>query len=176
MARVLHFLTTPIGLVATILVPLLLVGLLILLDVIRNAYLAKLELDVVEEKRKITDESCVKQNVGYRISNKTKYKVLAQAEDDEKLLYLSLLWKDGTAPNALKKYCLQKQIYLHPVKQLLLLNRECEQMYKNGVDMEEIASHYSINKAKIEEKEKATNKRIRLMRKHYRQIVKKSKI
>lgn len=176
MSSVLYFLTSSAGLATTVLTPLFLMTLLIVSDFTKNAYLAKLELDVVEEKRKITDDICVKHNIGFRMSKNTKYKVLAQAEDDEKTLYLSLLWKDGTAPNALKKYCLKKQIMLYPVKQLLLLNRECEQMYKDGVKMEKIATHYAENKSKIEERQRATNKRLKLIHKKYKQSIKENKI
>ena len=174
MSDVLYFLTSQIGLVTTILIPLFLMTILIFGDFIKNAYLAKLELDIVEEKRKLTDEICIKNNIGYRMNKKTKYKVLAQAEDDEKTLYLSLLWKDGSAPNALKKYYLKKRIQLYPVKQLLLLNRECEQMYKDGVNIKKIATYYTQNKAKIEEKQLTTNKRLKLILKKYKQGIKEN--
>ena len=64
---------------------------------LKNIQIAKLELDCVEEKRKITDDICVKNKVGYQMSNKTKYKILAQATDENRNEYIKLLWKDGTA-------------------------------------------------------------------------------
>ena len=53
MLNVLYFLTSKVGLITTVLLPLFLLALLIIYDVIMNAYLAKLELDVVEEKRSV---------------------------------------------------------------------------------------------------------------------------
>lgn len=175
MSNVLYFLTSKMGLITTVLTPLFLIVFMMTLDGVKNAFLAKLELDVVEEKRKITDDICVKYNIGFRMNKRTKYKVLAQAEDDEKSAYLSLLWRDGSAPDAIKKYCMKKHIRLYSVKQLLLLNRECEQMYKDGVKMKKIAAYYTENKAKIEERQLATNKRLKLIHKQYRQNIKENK-
>ena len=81
-----------------ILIPLLIMGVLIMLEFLRDIQILKLQLDVIEEKRKITDPICVKNEVGYHMDLKSKYKVLAQADDKDKNEYIALLWKDGTVP------------------------------------------------------------------------------
>lgn len=161
MMGILDFITSKVGLFVTILIPLLLIASLIIVDLCKNLSLAKLEWDCVEEKRKITDEICVKNNIGYRMSNSTKYKILAQAEDDETALYISLLWRDGSAPNSIKKYYTRKRIILRRNKQLLLLNRQCEEMIKNGEDKIKVATYYDGQKREIEEREAEARKRFK---------------
>ena len=62
-----------------LLVPIVILAFFVIMQCLRDVQYAKLEYDVVEEKRKITDEICVKNNIGYRMNTQTKYKVLVQA-------------------------------------------------------------------------------------------------
>ncbi len=148
-----------------ILIPFAIFTILLVFGFAKDLQKAKLELDVVEEKRKLTDEICVKNQIGYSMDTKTKYKVLAQAKDEEKAEYLSLLWKDGSAPNSVRKYILRKQIYLSGMKKLLQLNRECEQMFKDKEDPNKIAKHYIDEKKKILSEQEKKEQRIRHLRK-----------
>lgn len=168
MGTILTFLSSKGGLITTIITPLMLVTILIVLEVVKNLALAKLELDCVEEKRKITDEICVKNNVGYNMSKKTKYKILAQAKPQDKLTYISLLWKDGSAPNSIKKYALRKEITLRPMRKLLELNRECEKKFKAGRKPENIAKYYLAEKAKIEAEQQQVKNRLKMISKNYK--------
>ena len=86
------------------------------------------------------------------MSNKTKYKILAQATDENREEYMKLLWKDGLAPKSIKKYYLRKKVLLNTNRDLLKLNRECEDMFKAGEKPTKIAKHYLLEKQKIEEK------------------------
>jgi hypothetical protein len=97
------------------------------------------------------------------MDNKTKYKVLAQAEEDEKLQYISLLWPKSLNSNAIKKYVIRKKYLLEPNKKLLLLNRECEKMYQDGKQIKEIAVYYAKQKEMIEKKQKEVEKRMKHM-------------
>lgn len=150
MANLLSFLTSTRGVLYIVLLPLLLLAIIIIIDIMKNIRVVFLELDVVEEKRKLTDEICVKNNVGYQMDKKTKYKVLAQADDDEKMEYLALLWPNGTAPNSIKKHYLRKSIVLRPMKKLLDVNRQCEKMLKDGVEPKKVAEYYLVEKTNIE--------------------------
>jgi hypothetical protein len=132
---------------------------------IKHIQIAKLELDCVEEKRKITDPICVKNKVGYQMSRKTKYKILAQATDKNREEYIKLLWKDGHLPNSVKKYYLRKRILLKPMEDKLKLNRECEKKFKRGVKPTTIAKYYLAEKAKIEKREAEIRKRIKNIKK-----------
>ena len=145
------------------------VGLLLLVLVfsfLRNVQIAKLELDCVEEKRKITDEICVRNNVGFQMSNKTKYKILAQATEKNRQEYINLLWKNGKAPNSVKKYYQRKQLLLNTNKDLLELNRTCEDMFKQGENHKKIAQHYLSEKQKIESRNEAIRKRLKTIDRH----------
>ena len=165
----LSFLTSRFGLIIVILAPMVLVGLLIFLDTLKNIGLMKLELDCIEEKRKITDPICVKNNIGFNMSKKNKYKILAQAKAKDKLTYISLLWRDGKAPNAIKKYVMRKDLLLRPNRKLLELNRKCEKMFKQGKKSETIARFYLIEKAKIEQEQQALRNRLKLISKYHKQ-------
>lgn len=147
-------LTKTIYLLCFILVPILLLIFIMSFDLIRVLALSKLELDVVEEKRKLTDEICVKNNVGFNMDTKTKFKVLAQAEPDEQLDYLALLWRGGSAPKNIRKYLIRKNLLISYNYELLSLNRECEKQYREGVSIKNIAKFYDSQKLQIEEKHK----------------------
>lgn len=149
------------------------VGLLIFLIVkesVRDVQLAKLELDCVEEKRKITDEICVRNGIGFRMNKETKYKILVQAPEKDRLNYISLLWKDNTVPREVKKYVLRKQALLKPTQRLLEVNRQCQQMFREGVDSQKIAKYYAEEKEKVEAEEVAIRQRVRELRKVYEAI------
>lgn len=160
LVSVLKVTSKPYG-ILLILVPAAVMGFSIMLYFLHNIQLAKLELDCVEEKRKITDPICVKNGVGYQMGNKAKYKILAQATDANREEYIKLLWKDGNMPNSVQKYYLRKKLLLAPNKDLLKLNRTCEQMFKRGEDPTKIANHYLTEKQKIEERNVAIKKRLK---------------
>lgn len=149
------------------------VGLLVFLIIresVRDVQMAKLELDCVEEKRKITDDICVKNGIGYRMSKKTKYKILVQADEKDRLNYISLMWRDNTVPREVKKYVLRKQALMKPTQRLLEVNRQCQQMFREGVDPQKIAKYYAEEKAKVEAEETAIRQRVRELRKTYEAI------
>lgn len=135
-----------------IVIPLIIVAAGLLIKSFKRVQITKLELDCVEEKRKITDEICIKNNVGFNMDNQTKYKILAQAPPDLKPQYISLLWKDGSAPNSIRKYVIRKKFILKPMEEMLVLNRECEKMFNDGVKLESISKHYIKRKKEIENK------------------------
>ena len=127
----------------------------------RSIQIAKLELDCVEEKRKITDPICVKNKVGFQMNKKTKLKILAQASEENKDEYIKLLWKNGRVPDNIKKYYYRKKLTLNLNKDLLNLNRECEKMFKEGVKPNKIAKHYINKKRKIEARSESIRKRLK---------------
>ena len=133
-----------------LLIPVIFLGIIIVSENLKEVERAKLELDCVEEKRKITDPICVRNNVGYGMDNKTKYKILAQSTPKNRNEYISLLWKDGSAPASIRKYYSKKTVLLAYNREMLKLNRECEQMFKDGVSATKIAKYYSEKKAALE--------------------------
>ena len=156
--EILNFSTSNVGLVTIVLLPLLLLAVLIAMDTIKTIKIAFLELDVVEEKRKLTDEICVKNHVGYGMDKKSKYKVLAQAKPDEKLHYISLLWEGQTVPASIKKYALRKSIMFRPTEKLLEVNRQCDKMFAEGIDPKTIAKFYIEQKNEIKKEQERYKK------------------
>lgn len=148
MAVVLKWLSSIWGIVL-ILVPIIAMGAIIFLESLRDVQKAKLECDVVEEKRKLTDPICVKYEIGFGMDKKTKYKVLAQADDDMKNEYVELLWKRGTAPKNIVKYAKRKELVLRGNRKLLQLNRECEKMFADGESPIKISKYYIKQKESI---------------------------
>ena len=140
--------------------------LMLILSFLKNVQIAKLELDCVEEKRKITDEICVKNNVGYQMSTKTKFKILAQATDENKEEYISLLWKKGRVPRSVSRYYQRKKLLLNTNQDLLKLNRECEIMFKEGVKPTKIAKYYLTEKEKIAKRVESIQKRLKSIDKY----------
>lgn len=134
-----------------LLIPVALLAVIIVLESLRDIEKAKLELDCVEEKRKITDPLCVKNNIGFGMDTKTKYKILAQSTPQNRNEYISLLWKEGTAPANIRKYYSRKNILLTYDREMLKLNRECEQMFKDGVNSTKVAKYYHEKKATLEQ-------------------------
>ena len=167
LAYILTSLTSNFNFILLILIPFLIFTILLVISLLKDIQRAKLELDVVEEKRKLTDEICVKYGIGYSMDTKTKYKVLAQASDEDKKLYLSLLWKDGSAPNSIKKYIIRKQLYLSGMEELLNLNRTCETMFKNGEKPSNIAKFYIEKKKEILKEQKQKEKELKQIKRNY---------
>lgn len=164
MASVIGTMTSSMGTVILLTIPLVIIALFIVGLCVKDVQIAMLESDVVEEKRKLTDEICVKNKVGYQMSNKVKYKVLAQATEDEKLKYIELLWKDGNTPNAMKKYYLRKQLLIKPMEEMNKLNRQCEKMFENGENPRAIAKFYEDEKKRINDKYEEKRKQIKTIR------------
>lgn len=164
---VIGFLSDPMMLVISIMAPFMLIAFFIVMACFREVQYAFLELDVVEEKRKLTDEICIECEIGFKMDEETKYKVLAQADENEKQEYIKLLWKDGEDKNSIKKYYLRKRLKLRPIEELCKLNRTCEEMMKNGASDYNIAKYYRQEKAKILKKEEDTKKRLKNLRKKY---------
>ncbi len=133
-----------------LIIPIVLLGVMVSLDSFRNVQLARLELECIEEKRKITDPICVKNNVGLNMDKKSKYKVLATADDSEKMAYVNVLWEEDKIPNSVRKYIMRRNHILHPLEKLRDINRECEKMYKEGKDLVSIGKYYEKERSKIE--------------------------
>lgn len=144
-----------------LLLPMILCGVLILVEGFKDINKYKLELDCIEEKRKITDLICVKNDIGYNMSSKNKLKILAQAPDDRRDEYISLLWRSHTVPKGVRKYVTRRNILLRYNKQLLTLNRECEQMLKKGKDPSQIATYYTTTKQQILDAQRSLAKTLR---------------
>lgn len=157
----------PYLLITITLAPLFLLAAMISWGLVRDIVLAWIELDVVEEKRKLTDLICVRNNIGMNMDTKTKYKVLAQAQPEEKIQYISLLWRSGSVPENVRKYYLRKQYQVRFNQQLLELNRQCEQMLKDKVPMDKIAAYYTEGKQVIEANRENHAKRVKRLRKIY---------
>lgn len=147
-------------LLLAILTSFIMLAVAVLIDCLKIAQIVKLELDCVEEKRKITDPICVKNQIGYRMSKKDKFKVLATATDEEKEEYVKLLWKPGKVPTAIKKYFIRKRLLLAPLEKLRDINRECERMYADGESMNKIATFYQKERAKVEREANLRYKRL----------------
>ncbi len=144
-------------------IPVVILMAVLVFSFMKNVQIAKLELDCVEEKRKITDEICVKNNVGFQMAQKTKLKILAQATDENREEYINLLWKKGRVPNWVKKYYMRKKLLLNTNQDLLALNRECENMFNKGVQPRKIAKHYLLEKRKIELRNEDIRKRLKII-------------
>lgn len=158
---VLSFITSPTGLACLITLPVIVLMSALIYIALKNFQYIMLENDVVEEKRKLTDEICVKNGIGYRMDKKTKLKVLTLAPIDKKQEYITLLWKENERPENIRKYYLRKGLMLRPMEKLRDVNRQCEQMFKDNVEPYEIAQFYKAERKKIEAEQKRCKKMLK---------------
>lgn len=152
MSMVINTMTSSVGTIIVLMIPLVIIAVFIVGLCMKDVHTSMLENEIVEEKRKLTDDICVRNKVGYQMSNKTKYKVLATAAPEEKLTYIGLLWKDGKEPNALKKYYLRKRMLIKPLEEKNALHRECEKLFEEGENPKNIAKYYQTESERIEKK------------------------
>lgn len=163
-AKLLSSASTSWAFLLALVVPVLILAYMIIRASFKDVQLAKLELDCVEEKRKITDPICVKNKVGLNLSRKDKFKVLATAPEEEKMEYVNLLWPAGKVPNSIRKYYLKRGAMLGPIQKLRDINRECEIMYRNGESLQKISTYYDRERGKIEKELQLRYKRILQMK------------
>ena len=138
-----------------IIIPVAILLCIVIIECFKNVQRSKLELDCIEEKRKITDDICVKNNIGLGMDTKAKFKILAQANDRNRAEYIKLLWKDGKVPNDERYSEFKKEALLTYNKNMLELNRYCENMFKKGELMCDIAKFYSDQKTKYKKAKNA---------------------
>ncbi len=159
------------GLIIIMLIPIAVIAGMCVQSDIYKKQLKTLELDVIEQKRKLTDKICVINKIGFRMDEPTKLKVLSQAQKSEMNTYISLLWRDGKKPQKAIEYAHKNKLKLYPTRKLCALNNECETRYQNGEDIDEISKHYLDTKTQIYEQKK----NIKQKRKLAKSIVKSSK-
>ncbi len=150
LAGVLGSTSSTIWLLLLLMIPIILLALSIIFETLKELQIIKLQKDCVEMKRKITDPICVKNKVGILMDKKSKYKVLAQADDEEKIEYANLLWGEGKVPNCVKEYFFRRNVLLAPLQKLKGINLECEQMVQSNVPMEQIVDYYLNERTKID--------------------------
>lgn len=168
MKNILSILGTNRQVIACILVPFVIVATVLVYNLLKDIQIAKLQKDIVEEKRKLTDPICVKNKVGFEMDKRTKYKVLATAPIDRIEEYIALLWKDGKAPNSVKKYYLKKRLLLRPLQELRDVNRECEEMRKKNVSDLKIAKYYTTRKQQIFEKQRIREQKLKAIKDNFK--------
>lgn len=151
---------------AVVLVPLMFLAILLIFECGNDVRLAVIECDVVDGKRKLTDEVCVKNGIGYNLSKKDKLKVLSHTPPDEINETIALMWRDGSAPTAIKKYYLRKCLALRPMIEKNNLMEKCKQMKYQGLTDTQIAKFYLSESKKIAKQEQRTHNLLKKLRKH----------
>ena len=146
--------------VIVLLIPFIWLMFLIVIEYLKNLQVLKLVYDCVEEKRKITDPICVANHVGYSMDNKNKYKILAQASPENYNQYISLLWRKGEMPENVRKFYLRKKILLEYNRKMLLLNRECEAMFKENKKEKDIVNYYIKTKEALQNEQRQLRRQL----------------
>lgn len=164
MSVVISTMTSSVGTIVVLMIPLVIIAFFVVGLCLKDVYISMLENEIVEEKRKLTDDICVKNGIGFQMSNKTKYKVLATAGADEKLTYIGLLWKDGKEPEAIKKYYIRKRMLIQPLEEKNALNRECEKLFEAGENPREIAKYYEQGCERIDKKYQTVKSKLKSIR------------
>ena len=163
-AKLLNNASRSLWFLLVLIIPVASLAFLIMRSSIKDVQLAKLELDCIEEKRRITDPICVKNKIGRNMSKRDKFKVLATAPDESKMEYVNLLWEPDKVPSWIHKYYLKQGALLRPIQKLRDINRECEKMYRDGMSLAKVGAYYDKERAKIETQVKLRYKRISKMK------------
>lgn len=164
MSLVVDSMTSSVGIIIALMIPLVIIAMFVVGLCLKDVYVSMLENEIVEEKRKLTDDICVRNKIGFQMAKETKYKVLATASQEEKMKYIGLMWKDGSTPEAIKKYYMRKRMLIQPLEEKNLLNRECERLFEEGENPKAIAKYYEDECARIEAKYQNVKSRIRSIR------------
>ncbi len=152
--------SSSISIFLLVLIPVILIAGSIVKECSRDFNIAKIENDIVRGKRKLTDKICIENNIGPNLSKKEKLKVLAQATEKEKLVYLNLLWPKEK-PEHIQKYYLRRSAKTKEYRDKFLLHKRCEKKFAMGEDMNSIASYYLKEKNKIEKNQVKVNKKLK---------------
>ncbi len=149
-------------------VPIALIIFSLVKDYSKDLKIAIIENEIVRGKRKLNDPFCVEHKIGSNLSEKEKYKVLAQASEDEKIEYINLLWL-GKKPTNIQKHYLRRRMKLREYEEKLKLHNTCEEMLANTQDIKKITTYYLKEKAKIEKKQVEINRRLKVLAKKHTQ-------
>ena len=160
-----NFINNPIGLFLCIIIPLSYLIYTIITELLYHCAIKRLQIQVVNGDRLLTDIICVRNRIGYSLQHKKKLEVLAMAPQELKTMYLSLLWEDGSVPPVIRKHYLKKNILLGIYAEYNELDRTVMLMYKDNVNKESIAEYYIEKKNQIKQKEN-----------RYKKILKKIKL
>lgn len=132
-----------------LMIPIILLAVMLIYESMVDVQVAKLEMDCIEEKRKITDPICVKNKIGLHLDQKDKFKILAQAPVGEETRYANLLWGEENVPNIVKQYFVKQRTLLLPLEKLRDINRECEKMLREGAPIQKIGQFYYTAKSQL---------------------------
>ena len=150
-----------------ILVPILIICVVLMINIMLAMYTAILEQDVLDKKIKLDDPACVKRNVGYTMDEKFKYQVLAFSSPEERLDYISLLWKKAERPYEIQKHYMYQKLIYNKYEKLEILKEECNQMVRDGKDKKFIQNHYKKRKKVIDEEIEQLSEKLKHMKEEY---------
>ncbi len=143
-------------------------------NIMQNLHRAVLEFDILSKRRKLDDSVCVRNNVGYGMSNKTKYKVLAMATPEQRLYYIPLLWKNADTPDNIRKYHLRKKLYFNKYEKIDEIKKKCNEMVRQGHDEDLIMKYYKKEMAKAHKELEIYEKEIKERNKRLKSIYKEA--
>lgn len=150
------------GIIILICIPLLVMMFFVVLDILRGLSLAMLEDSVLKGKLSLTDPVCVVNNIGFNMSQKTKYRVLAQLSPQERIESVSYLWQSPKDVQAMKKHYIKQKLLMHYDEERLALKNE-------------FANQLSVSGKKAVVAEREYNKRLRDIEKREYSTIKKLK-
>ncbi len=159
-------LATPYGIFLLISIPLFLVLLMVLGDILKALELANLEGQVISGKLSLSDPICVANHIGYNMSEKTKYRYLAQLSPQERIESINLLWKNPRDQQYLKKHYIKQKLLMHYDEERDNLQKEYAEILKANPNSTKLAKEYTKKLEDISKREADTIHRLKLITKH----------
>jgi len=159
-------LNTPYGIFVLISIPLVVVIPMVFLDILKSLELAGMEYNVLNGKLSLTDPVCVANHIGYKMSNKSKFKVLAQLSPQERIEAVSYLWQSPKDVENMKKHYIKQKLLLHYDEERAALKAEYTEIFKENPDSKKHVKDYQRKLDIIDKKEEETIKRIKQITKN----------
>ena len=133
------------GIILIISIPLLVMMFFVVLDILKGLSLATMESSVLAGKLSLTDPVCVANHIGFRMTQKTKYRVLAQLTPQERIESVTYLWQSPKDVRAMKKHYIKQKLLMHfDEERLALKNEFAPQLVVNG--KKAVVAHREYNK------------------------------
>ena len=157
------------GIIVLICIPLIVFMFMVFLDVLKGLQLAGLEDNVLNGKLSLTDPVCIANHIGYRMSKRTKYKVLAQLTPQERIESVSYLWQSPKDIQYMKKYYIKQKMLMHFDEERQALKSEYAVILEKNPSQANI-NEYHKKLRDIERREDKTIKKLKEITKRSNQF------
>ena len=159
-------LLTSSGMFMLVSIPLILIILMVFFDIMKSLELSAIENNVLNGKLDLSNPVCVVNHIGFKMSNKTKFKVLAQLSPQERIEAVTYLWQSPKDVEKMKKHYIKQKLLLHFDEERIALKNEYAQILIDNPKSTKHNKEYQKKLEDINKREEDTIKRIKQITKN----------